>query len=103
MNSLAIINEYIVDFEKALVEKGDEEFYMELVSRAIKSADGTYSPEILMMSMSDKFFTMYKASANDIYYRLGKIFRRAANKVYRFYLYSKPGYEKNNKFLNVIK
>lgn len=90
---------------------GDEKFYQFLLNYAIgKIADGNFkkkynksenSPEKELLSYYDKFLFLYRNENNIIYLDIAKLFRRAANKIYRILL-KKKVIKKSNIFFNLV-
>jgi hypothetical protein len=87
---------------------GDEKFYNLLlfisVSKLVylqKNSLKDKSPEIEFLDYYEENLTLYRRNGEQIYLDLAKIFRRAANKVYRSLL-KKKLIKRSDKFLNVI-
>lgn len=101
--------------KKIFIEKfssfGDEKFYKFLLNYAIvKIADINFkkkqlksenSPEKELLDYYNKFLYLYRNEHNIIYLDIAKLFRRAANKIYRILLKNKS-IKKSNNFFNLV-
>lgn len=85
---------------------GNEKFYKYLLNYAvIRMAETTIdgiSPEIEFINYYEKFLATYRREQNPVILEMAKVFRKAANKVYRLLL-KKEVIDKNAKFFNIVK
>lgn len=97
------------DFVDKFDSMGENKFYKFLlcyaINKLIKIRDGEYkgnfSPEIEFLEYSDKFLSLYRRDDKRLYLDISRIFKKAANKIYRLML-KKEMTEINAKFLNVV-
>ena len=87
---------------------GDEKFYRFLLfyalNKLIAIKNESYkglSPELEFLGYYEQFIILYRREGEEVYLDLGRVFRRAAHKVYRLML-KKKMIEKNSKFLNLV-
>lgn len=94
---------------------GNDKFYKFLINYAVNrivsnqelkeedyNSDLTIlSPEIELLDYHDKFLILYRHESAPAYLDIAKVFRKAANKVYRILL-KKSMVEKNGRFLNLV-
>jgi hypothetical protein len=105
MNADAILkNDYVSRYQAA----GEQRFYHNLLSYAvnklIKIKDEEFlgiSPELEFLEHSESFLFLYRRESDPVYLELSRVFRRAANKIYRMML-KKGMTQRNSKFLNVV-
>lgn len=60
------------------------------------------SPDLEFLNISNRFFSLFKETGNDSAFQLGRIFRRAANSLYRKLIIINKNKKISNKFLNVV-
>ncbi len=96
------------DFVDRYQSVGEHKFYRNLLSIAInkliKIRDNEFtgtSPEIEFISYSERFLFLYRRESDPINLELSRVFRKAANKIYRLML-KKEMTQRNPKFLNVV-
>lgn len=100
------------EYKKLFISKynsfGTDKFYKFLLNYAINKVINinendklSISPEIELMEYYDKFLVLYRREDDLIYLDIAKLFRRAANKVYRILL-KKNMTDKNSKFFNLV-
>jgi len=102
-DTFSLKNEYVTKYLA-----GEHRFYRFLLTLALNKlvmiTDGELhgiTPELEFLQYSEKFMVLYRREGDAIFLEIAKLFRRAANKVYRVML--KKGLTKiNNKFLNVV-
>lgn len=85
---------------------GEEWFYKFLLNHATTrlfrpKTKGVSSPEIELMDYHDTFVSFFRNEGNNDYLKIAKLFRRAANKVYRVLL-KRGKTKRNDRFLNVV-
>ena len=87
---------------------GEIKFYRFLILYALNKLiyieKGSYkgtSPEVEFLECYDQAIILYRREGEEVYLDLGRVFRRAAHKVYRAML-KKKMVEKNPKFLNLV-
>lgn len=87
---------------------GESKFYRFLLLYALnklifieKGSFKGVSPEIEFLDYYDQFIILYRREGEEIYLDLGRVFRRAAHKIYRVMLKKKMT-EKNPRFLNLV-
>jgi len=89
------------------ISKGDVKFYNMLIVYSLNNIiliikndfKGT-SPNIELMDYYDQFIILYRREGDAKYLQIAKLFRKAANKIYRIML-KKNLATKNTRFLNV--
>jgi len=86
-------------------ELGEDKFYHFLLVFALKYSvthdkDNT-TADIYLLNMHDELIFMYRKSGTKNYLDIAKIFRKAANKVYRIFI-KKELVVKNTRFLNIV-
>jgi len=96
------------EFVPKYLAAGESKFYRFLLLYALNKLvyieKGTYkgiSPELELMGYYDQFIILYRREGEEVYLDLGRVFRRAAHKIYRVMLKKKMT-EKNIKFLNLV-
>jgi hypothetical protein len=87
---------------------GEPKFYRFLLLYALnkliyieKGSFKGVSPETEFLDYYDQFIILYRREGEEIYLDLGRVFRRAAHKIYRIML-KKKMIEKNPRFLNLV-
>ncbi len=96
------------DFLPKYLSSGDDKFYKFLLVYALNKIvlfklqdfKGT-SPEVELLFYHDKFMALHRREGNIEFFKIAKIFRKAAHKIYRAML-KKNMIEKSNKFLNLV-
>ncbi len=96
------------DFVERYRSVGEQKFYRNLlcyaINKLIKIRDDEYtgtSPEIEFISYSERFLFLYRRESDPVNLELSRVFRKAANKIYRMML-KKEMTQRNPKFLNVV-
>ena len=82
---------------------GNDRFYKFLIAQAVKklSKEENYSPELEYLNLHEQFLFLYRREKNEEMFKLSKLFRKAAHKIYRLMI--KMGLiDKNLKFLNIM-
>lgn len=75
-----VANTYI----NMLKKYGENGLYRKAIGLSvIKYASDFKNPEIELLNISESFFLLYRRKGEDIYFTIGKIFRRAAHTLYR--------------------
>ena len=96
------------EFVPKYLAAGEPKFYRFLLfyalNKLIHIQKGTYkgkSPELELLDYYDQFIILYRREGEEVYLELGRVFRRAAHKIYRAML-KKELTEKNPRFLNLV-
>lgn len=87
---------------------GGDKFYRLLLTNALNKViiiqegkSGSITPDLELLKNYNSFLTLYRREGDTTFLEISKIFRKAANKVYRIML--KQGLtEFNDKFLNIL-
>jgi len=92
-----------VNYEKLLVQKGEEHFYKCAVGSGFMDRLNCKHSEILVLDRAEAFFTLFRQTGNDNYFTIGKILRKAAHRLYRDRFRSSQEPETNSRFLHLVK
>jgi hypothetical protein len=90
--------EYIKLFDK----KGEIGLYKWAVGEGVVSLSVCESPDVMFLDLAEYFFALSRSTGNKKYFVVGKIFRKAAHKLYRVLFILKPDHQINSRFLNII-
>ncbi len=92
-----------LEYEKLLEKEGGEKFYRHVLGAGLISRTETCHPEILMLDISEAFFSLYRQTGQDKHFLIGKLLRRAAHKLYAEFGKSVENYPKNERFIRLVK
>lgn len=91
------------NYLQLLKNKGEVGLYRHVVGTGVMRSVKERNPEIEILNLSESFFSLFRSTGNDDYFKIGRILRRAANKLYRQFLRINKDKEVNLKFLNVVR
>lgn len=89
-------------YVKVLKNKGENGLYRYTVGNGIMMSVKISNPEVEILNISEKFFSLYRRTGDDGFFIIGKILRRAAHTIYRQFLKLNKEKEINMRFLNVV-
>lgn len=100
---MGLSNDDVLYFKTVLKRKGSEGLYRHLIGVGVlKSISGNNS-DFEMLNKSNSFFSLFRRTGEEVYFELGKVFRRAAHTLYRQLLKINKDKRKSDKFLNVVR
>ena len=91
-------DEYIQLFNK----KGEIGLYKWAVGEGIISLNTCKSPDSMFLDLSEYFFSLSRSTGNKKFFIIGKVFRKAAHKLYRTLFALKSDQQINSRFLHII-
>src|SRR5689334_22704423 len=92
----------ISEYEKLLLKKGEDYFYKYVVGRGYLDRTKNENSEIIVLDMSEAFFSLFRQTGNDNYFTIGRILRKAAHRLYRDRVNSINTNEVNARFLYLV-
>jgi hypothetical protein len=91
------------EYEKLLKDVGEAKFYEHVLESGFSIKRHITMPEVKMLEQSNDFFSLYRTTGNNNYFRIGIILRRVAHKLYRDSFYADPKRPVDRRFLNIVK
>ena len=87
-------------YANILAVNGEDGAFRKFIGLGVKRSVQVQNPEVEMLDLSESFFTLYRRTGEEKYFKLGRILRRAAHRLYREFLRDKRS---NGRFLNLVK
>ena len=98
-----VVDNYVEYFHK----KGEDALCKYIIGlglkRGLKRGLNIQNPELEILYISESFFALYRSTGKEVYFDMGRVFRRAAHKIYRIFLKTDKEKEINAKFLNKVR
>lgn len=92
-------DDLVETYTNILTVNGEDGAFRKFVGMGVKRSIQISSPEVEMLDLSESFFALYRRTGEENYFKLGKVLRRAAHKLYRGFV---RGKRINKRFLSVV-
>jgi hypothetical protein len=94
-----VVDNYVEYFHK----KGEDALCKYIVGLGLRRGLKVPNPDLEILYIADSFFALYRSTGKEVYFDMGRVFRRAAHKIYRIFLKTDKDKEVNAKFLNMVR
>ena len=91
------------EYEALLKDVGESRFYSHVLGTGVLSRRHFEHPENMLLDQSEAFFILFRSTGNRNYFRIGRILRRAAHKLYLQSRKTDYFYPLNRRFLNIVR
>jgi len=91
------------EYTTLLSKSGEEALYKRAVGAGIVRAAKIANIEVEVLDLAESFFSLYRRKGDEVYFKVGKVLRRAAHTLYRQFIKMDNKKRINKRFLNKVK